>query len=150
MTIPQAIDTLAGKLAALEASLNLGLPQRHILRGCEPVNDRTAQEVDEGVINLVLDREHSYAKGRGRVAQEGTLDVMLIGYVTVNETTASKADLQDAEATMGEQIKAWVRNTGIDGFDVQLDHIQLSRQLEFPFGWVIVALKLGPPLSNVY
>lgn len=148
--ITQAIDTLSEKLAALEASLKQGLPGRHILRGCEPVADRTAQEVNDGVINLVLDREHSYAKGRGRVAQEGTLDVMLIGYVTVDETTAIKADLQDAEAAMGEQLKDWVRNTGIDGFDVELDHIQLSRQLEFPYGWVIVALKLGPPQTNVY
>lgn len=146
----QAIDTLSEKLAALEASLKTNLPERHIMRGCEPLNDRTEQEVNDGVINLVLDREHSYAKGRGRVAQEGTLDVMLIGYVSVDENSSDKAALQDAEAALGEQIKGWVRATGIDGFDVELDHIQLSRQLEFPYGWVIVALKLGPPKSNVY
>ncbi len=150
--IVQAIDTLTGKLAAIEASLVQAMPTRIIERGCNALNDRTSEEVQAGVLNLVLDREHDYAGGRGMVAQNGTLDMLLIGYVTVDENTADKADLQDTETTLAEEIKAWVKSTLIDlpEMDVMLDSVQLSRQLEFPYGWVIATLKLGPPRTNVY
>ncbi len=148
--IPQAVDDIPGKLAALEAALTAGLPTRHIFRGCEPYVDRTAAQLAAGVLNILIDREDAYAAGRGRAAQAGTLAVLLVGYLQVDENTAGKADLQDAEAALAEEIKTWVKAPAIVTFDVRLDYVRFSRQLEFPYGWIIVALELVPPGTNVY
>lgn len=150
MSPPPAIDDIPGKLAALQASLAADLTTRHIYRGCEPYTDRTAGELADGVLNILLDRENDYSTVQGMEAQEGTLSVLLIGYISVDENTAGKPQLQDAEAAFAEEIKGWVKAPGIVGFDVQMRDVRFSRQLEHPYGWIIVSLDLGPPRSNIH
>ncbi len=140
------LERIDDKLAALNAALVAAMPTRQVEIGFTPYDDRTDTELLDGVVNIVSAGEGNYHQGRGMAAKEGTLKVHLINHLKVAET-ASRADLQQAEINLAEEIKSFVR-TGVAGMTLALDSIEQSRLLEYPYGWVVAFLGLRPPASN--
>lgn len=142
------IDRIDDRLAALEAALKTALPTRLVEIGLVPYEDRSRDELQQGVVNIVSNGEGDYHRGKGMAAREGIHKVLLICHLQVDEAQ-TRAELQQAEIDLMEAIKSFVR-TGVAGMTVVLDSVQQSRLLEHPYGWVVAFIELHPPHTSVY
>lgn len=141
-------DDIRQRMGALIASLEAALPARIIKRGLIPYDDHGADELAAGVVMLISDAEQEYSRALGMTAREPIHKLIVVGHLKIAET-ATAADLEDAEQDLMEDIKAWIR-AGLDGMDLQPESIQQSRQLEFPYGWIVAHIDAIPPRSNLY
>ena len=148
MAIGQAIERMDDRLDAVEASLASALSTRVISRALKHYTDQTDDDLTAGVVTIVSAGEGDYNKGLGMVAREGTQRILLIGHLSVAETTGGK-DIEAAELDLIEEIKAWVRQP-ITGMSLRLDNVQHSRQLEHPYGWLVAYIDIGPPRATTH
>lgn len=143
----QAIDRIDDRLDVFKPALQLALPTRWVEIGLVPYEDRQKEDLQAGVVNIVSNGEGNYHRGKGMAAREGIHKVLLICHLQVEETQ-TRAELQQAEIDLMEEIKSFVR-TGVAGMTVVLDNLQQSRLLEHPYGWVVAFIELHPPHSHV-
>lgn len=150
-TLP--IDDTAARLAAFEASLVTALPTRVVEPGFTPAALRSADDLTAGVVNVVVASEQDYGRGFGSTAINQTTEVLLICHLQVDELAncASRSALttavRTAELALLAEIKAFCR-TPIAGLEVLLQSVELSRQLEAPFGWLVATVEMRPPLAS--
>ena len=57
--------------------------------------------------------------------------------------------LQDLELDIAEECKAFVR-AGVDGIGLGLQSINTSRQLEYPYGFVVARVDAGAPEATTH
>jgi hypothetical protein len=149
---PKHIERMDDRLDAIEAALRAALePNGRIVKRSYARNYRKHGEADllDGVVVLVADGESDYSTDLGRAARGGTMNVLLIGHVAVDQKTKTHADVEAAELDLAEEFKAFVR-TGVEGMNLQLSEIRNSRQQEFPYGWVVAVLAAGPPRATTH
>ncbi len=147
--MPVRLDRIDDKLDALEMNLIAFLPSIWTIGiGFVPYTERNKDELTAGVLNIVSAGEGNYHSGRGMAAKEGILRVHLIGHVQVDDDDP-RADLQQVEIDMAEEIKSFVR-AGVPGMTLELDSIEQSRLLEHPYGWVVAFIELQPPGANTH
>jgi hypothetical protein len=146
---PSAIERIDEKLDVFMQALKASLPSRyHIEQGFVPYSERAEALLFDGVVNVLCDGEGSYSQARGMAAKEGTVKVILICHLQVEEDQTS-ADLQQIEINLAEALKAFTR-AGVTGFDLILVDLILSRQLEHPYGWGIAYFELRPPRAGTH
>lgn len=148
MSLATPIERMDDRMDAIAQSLSGALSTRIIKRSLLPYTDHSAQEIAAGVVTVISAGEGNYNKGLGLVARDGHQSVLLIGHLKLAEGEPGQA-IEAAELDLIEEIKAWVRAPGIEGLSLRLDHVQHSRQLDNPFGWIVAALEAGPPRSTV-
>ncbi|EGW55166.1 hypothetical protein [Candidatus Endoriftia persephonae] len=141
----KALERIDDRLNAIQPVLEAALPGRLVERGFIPYETRSQPELLQGVVNLVASDEGHYNAARGMAAREGTLQLILSCHLQVEEAQTS-AELQQAEIDLAEQIKAFVRG-GVQGMSLSLESLQLSRQLEHPYGWVVAFINIRPPAA---
>lgn len=131
-----AMQTLAAALAA-------ALPGRIVRRGFVPYPQLQRDELLAGTVYVLATGEQDYANYRGREADLGTLRVVIVGQLVVDEAAmapgagpeAISAAVQDAEFALAEEVKGFLANPAglrqclATGFEQ-------SGQMEAPFGWV--------------
>lgn len=146
---PAIVDRIDDKLAVFEAALKAALPaRRHIEQGFVPYSERDDEDLIDGYVNVLCDGEGSYSTARGMAAKEGTVKVVLICHLRVEEDK-TPAQLRQAEITLAEELKAFTR-AGVTGFDLILADLILSRQLEHPYGWGVAYFELRPPRAGTH
>lgn len=131
-----AAGELRAAMEALGASLAAACPGRYVSRSLVPLAQRTAEELEAGVLAVAALGERDFANYRGREADLGTLRVVIVGQIKVAEESPPYV-LEDAEFAMAEQVKAFLaapllaplRQCVASGY-------RQSGQLEHPYGWV--------------
>lgn len=134
-----ALDNLAKSLAK-------ALPHRHVRRSLVmAAADLPDAEMTAGVVCVVCEGGGDFANYMGREGQLGHLQVSLVGFLRVDERD-QPAEVERAELELLRELLAWTADPGeIRAGDsvLPLDFMQ-SRQLEHPYGWVVLKLDVRP------
>lgn len=131
-------------MATLETSLQAALPARTVQRGMvlDPASLKAVQ-LTAGVLCLVSQGGGGFLNYQGREGDGGDMDVTVVGFVSVAERDATYK-LEQAEFALIEDVLTFCKGIGMVG---PLDAVvpqswQQSGQLEHPFGWVTMKLKV--------
>lgn len=144
----QWIERIDDRQAAIVASLTTALSTRIVKRSLLHYDQHEPGEIETGVVMVISGGESEYSQNLGMTAKEGKHGQLLIGHLKVAEDSAP-VDIELAEMALIEEIKTWVR-AGVPGMSFEIESAQHSRQLEHPYGWVVVKLNAIPPRTNVY
>lgn len=132
-------------MAALKTQLAASAATRVVRRGLvlDPANLKAADLV-KGVICLPALGGGNFWNYQGREGDGGDLDVTLVGFVSVGEKTATEA-IEQAELALVEDVLTFCKSLGPGS--QPLDAVipvsfKLSGQLEHPFGWISMKLKV--------
>lgn len=130
-------------LDAVVASLEAFMPHRYVQRKLALAVNESPARLKAGVVCLVSDGGGDFANYRGREAQQGTVNVALVGFLQVAESAGSD-DVERAELVLLGEMLAWVAGgaTGVDR--VSAGNWRQSKQLEHPYGWVVLELAVKP------
>lgn len=139
MQWPERIDV---RTAELFASLQAALPTRVVKRNLEHFQFHPPGELEQGVVMLISDGEGNYNNKPRRTATEGTHSLLIIAHLQVGETD-TPLDVELAEMVLMEELKSWLR-AGLPNYRLELDNISQSRQLEFPYGWIVAKFTAQP------
>lgn len=142
------IERIDDRQAAIVASLTAALSTRIVKRSLMHFDQHEHGEIETGVVMVISDGESQYSQNMGMTAKEGKHNQLLICHLKVVEDS-EKVAIELAEMALIEEIKTWVR-AGVPGMSFELESAQHSRQLEYPYGWVVVKLNAIPPRTNVY
>lgn len=129
-------------VAALVASLAAALPGRHVGDTLIVPEGEKAERLQAGVVCVVSRGGGKFSGMRGREAQLGTMDVALVGFLQVEHNLPPKA-IQAAELTLLNELLAWVSTAAVAGLDsIAPGDWRQSGQLEHPYGWLVLELKV--------
>jgi hypothetical protein len=140
---PNPTDTaLEGIKASMAAALPLRVVQRSLVLDPQ-THDPAALEA--GVICLVSGGGGRFANYRGREGQLGHVSVGVVGFVKVADDAPTGA-VEAAELALLHDVLAWVQSPGLPRpFDSALPQDwRQSRQLEHPYGWIVLELDVRP------
>ncbi|MDD3675804.1 hypothetical protein [Thauera propionica] len=127
---------LKAVMEALGASLAASCPGRFVSRDFLPLGQRTADELEAGILAVAALGESGFANYRGREADLGTLRVVIVGQIKVADESPPHV-LEDAEFAFAEQVKAWLGMPMLAPVRQCLARsYRQSGQLEHPYGWV--------------
>lgn len=129
-------------VGALVASLAAALPARHVEPSLIVPENEKSERLQSGVVCVVSRGGGKFASYRGREGQLGTMDVALVGFLQVDHKLASAA-VQAAELALLNELLQWVSTAAVAGLDsVVPGDWRQSGQLEHPFGWLVLELKV--------
>lgn len=137
-----SVDNHDAAMDAIKDSIAAALPQRYVQRDlADPANAPRAHLL-AGLVCVVTEGGGNFANYRGREGDLGTMDVRLVGFVQVGEKSAP-ADIERAELNLLGDVLRWVSTTAVPGLDVVYPgDWQVSKQLEHPYGWMTLQLKV--------
>lgn len=136
------MSALSVTMNLLAATLAAAVPARVVSRDFTDFAQRADSDLVAGVYTLLSTGEGAFATYRGREAQLGTLNVILVFQARVAEDALPSA-CEDAEGDAVDEIKALcasVLPNGIDG--LALVSWKNSGQLEHPYCWVAFELEV--------
>lgn len=140
---PNPTDTA---LEGIKTSMAAKLPHRVVQRSLvlDPVNHDPAA-MAKGVLCLVGGGGGSFANYRGREGQLGRVSLGVVGFVKVADDSEPEA-VEAAELALLHDVLDWVRDTGLPRpFDSALPKDwRQSRQMEHPYGWIVLELDVRP------
>jgi hypothetical protein len=129
---------------AIKASLAAAMPTRLVQRSLvDPANVKREQLL-AGLVCVVSERGGKFATYLGRTGELGQMKVNLVGFVQVAENS-EPADIERAELALLSDLLAWIHSAAISGLDTVMpgDWVQ-SKQLEHPYGWLVLELVVRP------
>lgn len=138
---PGAIENT---LVALHASLAAKLPDHLVSRSFLPdIALAHAEDLRQGALCVVSRGGDDFAQHRGREGELATLDVAVAGYVLVEED-APLAAVEQAELALMQKVLDWVKDPGtVRPLDAVLPvGFTQSQQLEHPYGWFVLRLRV--------
>lgn len=129
-------------LDAIVASLTVALPERYVQRSLIDPASAPRASLLAGTVCVVSGGGGGFANYRGREGDLGHMNVTLVGFVQVPESS-EPADVERAELDLLGDLLWWVSSAAVAGLDViyPQDWTQ-SRQLEHPYGWVALGLEV--------
>jgi hypothetical protein len=131
-------------LEAIKDSLAAALGARTVQRSLPPdPMGLPREQLLAGVVCLVSEGGGDFANYLGREGELGHLQASLVGFVQVEENT-EPVEIEQAELALLKDLLAWCSNHApmADVDDVlPLDFAQ-SKQLEHPYGWLILKLDI--------
>lgn len=133
---------LADSMNALRAGLAAAMPARVVTRDLLSFDLRSEADLTAGVLTVLSSREGRYANYRGREAQMGRLNVVVVGQLKLPES-ALPSTVEDAEFAFAEQVKAFLGGA-LPVSDVQLIETRFSGQMEAPYGWFAMDWEVMP------
>lgn len=125
---------------ALKAAMQQAMPTRVITRDLADFAMRSAQDLDDGVLTLIGLGERDFVQVLGRSAQLGTMPLLLVGQIRVEEDAPPSA-IEGAEDALVDEVKAFCRSLPSEVGSLSLLSYRQSGQTEHPFGWVAIDLE---------
>lgn len=122
-------------LQAMSAELAAAAPARLVTRSLRDFAARSKTDLARGVFTLV---------SRGRPASRGDIDyveVLLVGQIALTEKSAGE-NVEEAELLMLDEVARWAKSSGVG--QIEFQGIQQSQQVDAPYGWLAVRLRVGP------
>lgn len=132
-----AIGTILDNLVT---AISAAAPARTVSRTMRDFAARQDAELEAGVITVL-------SRGLSGDAPAQYLDVLLVGQVLVRgseDDTNTQAGnlLEEQELLLLDDIECFI--LGVSGAQVRLSEVRQSLQVERPYGWVSVSLRVGP------
>lgn len=143
------IERIDDRHAAILAAAQAHFAARVVQNGWTHYRNQAMADLQAGIVMVVVDSESDWRNSPGMIAKAGTTAVLLVAHVAVDEKTQTAADVQDLELDIAEEIKAFAR-AGVDGLTLQPQSINTSRQLEYPYGFVVARVDAGPPQASTH
>lgn len=130
-------------MQALKSSLEAALTRRYVRRGLVDPGSEKLEHLKAGVICLVAGGGGNFANWQGREGELGTMSVKLVGFLAVDESKPKEA-IEQAELDLLDDVLAWCRQPHAEVISSVLPQDwRQSQQLEHPFGWLALDLKVG-------
>lgn len=131
-------------LDAIVASLAAAMPARRVQRSLVDPANESAERLSAGVVCVVSGGGGKFANYRGREGDLGVMNVQLVGFVQVAQKSLPAA-VEAAELDLLGDLLTWISLGSVPGLDVFYpgDWLQ-SKQLEHPYGWLVLALEVKP------
>jgi hypothetical protein len=140
------IERIDDRTAAIVASMTAALASRIVKRSLLHFDGHEPGEIEAGVVMAISDGESEYSTKLGMTALEPKHGLLLVCHLKVDETSPKLA-IELAEMALIEEIKSWVR-AGVSGMAFEIEDTKHSRQLEHPYGWVVVKINAIPPRTH--
>ena len=140
------IERIDDRMTAIVESMQAALTTRILKRSLLHFDGHESGEIEAGVVMVVSGGESDYSNKLGMTALEPKHSLLLICHLKVAEDSAAVA-IELAEMALIEEIKSWVR-AGVPGMSFEIKSAQHSRQLEHPYGWVVVNINAIPPRTT--
>lgn len=133
-------------LDALAASLAAHVPERTVGRSLIDPQNTKRERLQEGVLCVVLEGGGDFANYRGREADLGVLNVRVVGFCQVGEKDAP-AEVERAELALLQDVLGWIHAPSLGHYGAGVDRVDpedfaLSKQLEHPYGWMTLTLRV--------
>ena len=133
---------MEAQMEALRASLAAALPGRVVSRSMKPATVYADEDLRAGVVSLARLGEKDFANYRGREADLGTVEAVLVGRVAVG-MDADEVELERAELALAGEILAWLQGPLPAGVgQCMATGFRQSGQIEYPAGWVLFKLEV--------
>lgn len=130
-------------LEAMKDSLAAALPNRLVQRGLpvDPAAER-AERLALGLVCVVGDGGGNFANWAGREGEIGDMGVKLVCLCKV-EPKAPRVDVEQLELAILADLLAWVQAIKAEPLDdVIPSNWTQSKQMEHPFGWLVLDLTV--------
>ena len=137
------MSDLKNILNALVDTFSSQFPLREVDRNYEDIHSEHELNLEAGVFSFVFKRERDYVDHLHQRASDATQEVLCIARQLLEEN-ATGIDAEDAEITMIEQMKSFVRSNNLptEIQSIKLISSQGSAQTELPLAWVIFELEI--------
>lgn len=133
------MSALGTKFEQLRSALEAAQPARIVTRSFG--QDRSDADLRAGVFTILAQGEGGFNNLPGREAMYGTVDLVILGQIKVAEADPA-ADLEEAEFTLIEEIKAFVRALPVGIDSLMIKSYRQSGQIEHPYGWVLIEMEM--------
>lgn len=137
------MSTLSTLMDAIKTSIAAMYPARVVSRDVRDPADMSHTELLAGVYTIVAMSEDGYTNVAGYEAQDGRERFLILGDFVIAENQGG-SKIEDAEGTMIDEIKVWVRTKPASLCLVLLKRVVQSGQIANPYGWVIFELEYQP------
>lgn len=125
-------------LRCLRAAARDGMPTRIVATNYVAHANREIHDLYAGVVTFLLQQS-----AIGEWAN--TLTLTVVGQVAVNERERDQIDTEGAELALFNEFLAWSRNPGPRVPPLTIEGAaQFSAQLDHPYGWWALRLRVGP------
>lgn len=133
-------------LQAIADNLAAALPARYVERNLVDPAGQTLERLQAGIFCLVAEGGGSFANYMGREADLGAVNARLVCF-TVVESDSPPVAIERAELAMLMDALGWIHAPGPAGYGAGVSSIlpeewAQSKQLEHPYGWVVLSLRL--------
>lgn len=133
-------------LQAIADNLAAALPARRVGRSLVDPAMQSREDMQAGIFCLVTEGGGSFANYLGREADLGAVRARLVGFVAVEEGTDPE-EIERAELAMLMDALRWINAPGPSGYGAGVSSIYpedwaQSKQLEHPYGWIVLSLRL--------
>ncbi|KAF0812792.1 hypothetical protein IGB42_02635 [Andreprevotia sp. IGB-42] len=125
------------RLDTLQLALAFAMPAYLVTRKWKDPSLRNATELTQGVLTIALQGGGDYANYPGRVAELGSIDLLLVGSLQVD---ANNGDIEAAELAMVNAVQDFMHTLPAGLGDIVLNGWRISGQIESPHGWVVFRL----------
>ena len=137
------MSELSTRMELLKNELGKMFPDRIVTRNFIDPAQRPTEEMRRGVYTLLSSGEGDYTNAPGYYARQGRQDITLVADIQVDES-ATPSKTEDAEFTMIDEIKAFVRNLPDTVCTFGLQSWVQSGQIAHPRGWVVFQMEYLP------
>lgn len=129
-------------LEAIRVSLAAALPSRYVQRSLVDPSTVPSEKLRAGLLCVVSEGGGDFANYMGREADLGHMQVRLVGFVMVDES-AEPVEVERAELALLGEVLLWLNTAKVPGTDtVYPGDWSQSKQLEHPYGWMVLALDV--------
>lgn len=137
------MSDISSDMASLAAALATALPARVVTRSYRDIGLRRQADLQAGIYTVIARAESDFTHYLGREAQFGKRSIAILGQFQL-ASDSEPSDIEDAESVMVDEIKGFLADLSPDLASLELHAVQLSAQLEHPFGWVAFGLEMMP------
>ncbi len=134
---------LITRMELIKTSLQAAWPLRVVTRDSRDIGEMSEEERTKGVYSIAALGERGYNNTSGYIAQDGRQTITITGDILL-PTNEPRSKVEDAEFTMMEEIKHWLRNLPPELCLLSLVRISQSNQLNAPAGWIVAELEYTP------
>ncbi len=137
------MSELSTRMELIKAALAALYPARIVTRDFKDPSLRSQSELAQGVYTLLSGSEDQYTNVPNYSAQEGHQHMVIVADIELAETVAPSA-VEDAEFTLIDEIKYFVRHLPATLCVMNLVSLVQSGQIAHPRGWVVFQLEYVP------
>lgn len=137
------MSELSTRMELIKAALAALYPARIVTRDFKDPSLRSQSELAQGVYTLLSGSEDQYTNVPNYSAQEGRQHMVIVADIELAETVAPSA-VEDAEFTLIDEIKYFVRHLPTTLCVMNLISLVQSGQIAHPRGWVVFQLEYVP------
>lgn len=135
------LNLIAQSLRDHLALLPTPASDRIVTRSWKPLQNHNADEMKAGVYTLIWRSEGDFPNYNGGEAQDGLMQLLLIGRVQLPEKSTGE-DIEDMEASMfDDEVAPWLRALPQELCCLVVKNFVASGQLSHPYASVVFELE---------